>query len=356
MPAPDFGTLFGVPPEARGEAHGRVNLIGDHTDYNDGFVLPTAIPQTTVVETARGSDRHEAFSTNLGRTVRFGDAGDLPDFARYVGGCIRVLEEDGIAVPPLRFRISSTVPLGAGLSSSAALEVATLRAIAVLLDLPMTPVELARRGQRAEIQWAGVACGIMDQMASALATEDRMLFLDTRSLDYRLLPLPAGSEVVIVDSGQSRELAAGGYNQRRAECMEAATLLGVAALRDVTDPADTARLPSPLRERARHVVTENQRVQHAATADATTFGVLMNASHASLRDDYAVSTPALDAVAAFLREQSDVFGARMTGAGFGGACVALVKAGAGNAVADAVRTMGPPLWRVVVPAERGPRA
>jgi galactokinase len=349
--APSFEALYGTSPAARGEAHGRVNLIGDHTDYNDGFVLPTAIPQKTVVETALGAGRHEAFSANLDRRVTFADVGPLPDFARYLGGCLRILAEDGIAVPPMRFRIASTVPLGAGLSSSAALEVATLRATAGLLGIAMTPVELARRAQRAEIEWAKVAVGIMDQMACALATVDRMLFLDTKSLEYRLLPLPADSEAIVVDSGQSRELATSAYNLRRAECQRAAEMLGVRSLREVNDPAMTDRLPSPFRERARHVVTENLRVRAAVSAAAPDFGRLMNASHASLRDDYAVSTSALDALTDFLRTLPGVWGARLTGAGFGGACVALAEKGAGRRVSAAIQKHGTPGWRVIVPAE-----
>jgi galactokinase len=348
--AASFLALYGTPPEARGEAHGRVNLIGDHTDYNDGFVLPTAIPQKTVVEVARGRGGHEAYSATLNRTVTFSDEGQLPDFARYVGGCLRVLAEDGIAVPPVRMWISSTVPVGAGLSSSAALEVATLRAIDDLLHLAMTPVELARRAQRAEIEWAKVACGIMDQMACTLATVDRMLFLDTRTLEYRLAPLPAGSEVVVVDSGAPRELAGSAYNLRRAECRRAAEMLGVPSLRDVRDPAAAERLPPPLRGRARHVVTENMRVRAAVSAAAADFGRLMNQSHASLRDDYEVSTPDLDALAGFLLALPDVLGARLTGAGFGGACVALAAKGSGAEVAAAIRQRGAPKWRLVVPS------
>jgi galactokinase len=349
--ASGFRAYFGSPAEGRGEAHGRVNLMGDHTDYNDGFVLPTAIPQKTVVEVARSSDDHMAYSATLDRAVTFGDEGQLPDFARYVGGCLRVLAEEGIELPPVRIWIASTVPVGAGLSSSAALEVATLRAIDDLLGLSTPPVELARRAQRAEIAWAKVAVGIMDQMACALATVDRMLFLDTLTLDYQLLPLPQGSDVVVVDSGVPRELVTSAYNRRRAECREAAEMLDVASLREVRDVTATNRLPSPLRERARHVVSENRRVQQAASATAEEFGRLMNESHASLRDDYAVSTPELDALTEFLRRLPGVFGARLTGAGFGGACVALARKGAGPEIDTAIKAAGHTGWRLVVPAE-----
>jgi galactokinase len=177
----------------------------------------------------------------------------------------------------------------------------------------------------------------MDQMASSLADEKSMLFIDARSLQTRLLPLPAGTDIIVIDSGVPRTLAASKYNERRAECEAAASLLGVASLRDVQDPAAVETLPSPLRERARHVVTENARVLEASGGvDARRFGALMNASHFSLRDDYAVSIAALDDLTALLRQQEAVFGARLTGAGFGGACVALCASGEGGAAGAAV--------------------
>jgi galactokinase len=257
-------------------------------------------------------------------------------FARYVHGCIAVTEEAGFPVPPLDLHVASEVPIGVGLSSSAALEVATLRALRTLLALPFDDVRIAQLAQRAEVAYAGVRCGIMDQMAASLADTRRALFLDTRTLARRLVPLPAGTDVLVLDSGIARELAASGYNARRAECEEAARRLGVPALRDV--PADAlARLqtlPAPLDRRARHVVTENRRVLDAVDGvDAAGFGALMNASHASLRDDYEVSVPALDRLVELLQRCPDVHGARLTGAGFGGACVALCRAGSGEAVA-----------------------
>jgi galactokinase len=218
------------------------------------------------------------------------------------------------------------VPMGVGLSSSAALEVATLRALRELLGLSIDDVEIAQLAQRAEIDYAGVNCGIMDQMASSLADTQSMLFLDTRSFERRLLPIPAGTELLVVDSGLSRSLAASAYNQRRAECEQAAQQLGVASLRDVTQPEAVERLPEPLRRRARHVVTENARVLRAVDGgEAIVFGELMNASHASLRDDYEVSVPPLDHLVALLQAHEAVHGARLTGAGFGGACVALCR-------------------------------
>jgi galactokinase len=216
--------------------------------------------------------------------------------------------------------------MGVGLSSSAALEVAMLRGLRQLLGLPFDDVRIAQLAQAAEVKHAGVACGIMDQMASSLADTAHALFLDTRTLERRLVPLPSDSAILVLDSGIARSLAKSGYNDRRAECEAAARLLGVSALRDAVDVQAIAALPDPLRRRARHVVSENARVLLAlACADAEAFGALMNASHASLRDDYEVSVPELDLLVALLQANPAVYGARLTGAGFGGACVALCR-------------------------------
>jgi galactokinase len=334
-----FAAAFGRPPDAGADAPGRVNLLGEHTDYNDGYVLPIAIPQRTRVDLARGAGPgFRLHAAEYGTTVAFDLAAPPADHhARYVYGCLRELADDGVVLPPLDIHLHSTVPIGVGLSSSAALEVAMLRALRTLLGLALDDVALARLAQRAEIAYAGVQCGIMDQMAASLADTDHMLFLDTRTLDRRLLPLPAGGSVLVLDSGVPRRLADSGYNTRRDECREAARRLGVAALRDVDDPTAVDGLPAPLRERARHVVTENARVLEAvAGTDAARFGHLMDASHASLRDDYAVSIPPLDALVGLLQSHPDVFGARLTGAGFGGACVALCAPGREAAVAASV--------------------
>ena len=311
-------------------APGRVNLMGEHTDYNDGFVLPTAIPQqTTVSLRVNGTDRFNVRAASLEKSATF-DLGTAPQeaFARYVYGCLRKVADLGVAVPGLDIDIASDVPMGVGLSSSAALEVATLRALRTLTGAGIDDVALARLAQSAEIEYAGVRCGIMDQMASSLGSEHTMLFLDTRSLERRVLPMPADTQLLVLDSGTSRSLAGSGYNARRAECEAAARQLGVAALRDVESVDALHDLPDPLRKRARHVVTENRRVLDAIQGvDPETFGALMNASHASLRDDYEVSVPALDTLVGLLQGHPSVFGARLTGAGFGGACVALCRAG-----------------------------
>jgi galactokinase len=307
--------------------------MGDHTDYNDGFVLPTAIAQRTVVELARGGGETEAFSVTLGKRIAF-DArgGEMPGFSRYIGGCLRVLAEHGFALPVLKFTVTSDVPVGMGLSSSAALEVATLRAINTAFHLNLSDRDIAQFAWEAETKHAGVNCGIMDQMACTFAQPGRMLFLDTRNRAIRHIALPRHSEVLVVDSGVSRSLAASGYNSRRAECETAARFLGVTSLREVSDIDAAEKLSPPLDRRVRHVVTENARVLAACNADAEAFGRLMNESHASLRDDYAVSHPVVDALVAALQRSDLVFGARMTGAGFGGGLVALAQPGAALAL------------------------
>lgn len=331
--------MFGVEPETQASAPGRVNLLGEHTDYNDGFVLPTAIPQRTTVKLGFSNDaQHHFYSVELNQQVNISDNDPTPSgFASYIFGCIQLLQQEGYSIPPLNLHVTSQVPIGSGLSSSAAMEVATLRGVRSLLNLDLDDVRIAQLGQQAEIQYAGVECGIMDQMASSLADTDHMLFLDTRTLERQVIAFPSNTEILVIDSGVPRTLAGSGYNQRRAECEEAARLLGVQALRDVSDPQGVEILPEPLKQRARHVITENNRVLEALQGvSAQRFGELMNASHASLRDDYEVSVTALDTLVAILQETSGVFGSRLTGAGFGGASVALVAFGQARAIAQNV--------------------
>jgi galactokinase len=331
-------SFFGGAPEACASAPGRVNLLGEHTDYNDGFMLPVATPQRTSVALARSiDDQHHLYSGTLDGNVTFAArGGSAPQgFGSYIEGCIRLIEATGVKVPPLRVFVTTNLPVGSGLSSSAALEVAMLRALRQLLGFELDDVKLAQIAQRAEIDYAHVNCGIMDQMASSLCDERNMLFIDARSLEHRLVALPPDSELIVIDSGMPRTLAASKYNERRAECEEASRKLGVRALRDVTDPQLVESLPEPMRRRARHVVLEDLRVLEAARGvTAERFGELMNASHDSLRDDYEVSIPELDQLVAALRAAPGVLGARLTGAGFGGACVALCRAGQARLAAD----------------------
>ena len=326
-----FEEVFRMAPTVASQAPGRVNLLGEHTDYTGGFVLPIGIRQTTSVEIAPSFDKvFHVYSANLDERQSFShDAPASPGFARYVRGCVEVLALAGYPVPAVCIRIDSNVPIGVGLSSSAALEVAVLRAMRQLLKLPLSDVDVALLAQQAEVEYAGVLCGIMDQMASSLGDREHMLYLDTRSLEHRRLPLPLDSEVIVLDSGTTRQLAATAYNRRREECEIAARLLKVNTLRDADSLLCIDELPEPLNRRARHVITENRRVLDALDASAARFGTLMNESHQSLRDDFEVSSPALNALVDSLRREPAVYGARLTGAGFGGACIALVRRGEG---------------------------
>jgi galactokinase len=320
-------------------APGRVNLLGEHTDYNDGFVLPIAIAQRTrVAMRPNGGSDFTLRAEELGETARFSfEAPPTAHFATYVHGCLVLVRAEGAQIPGLDISVGSEVPMGVGLSSSAALEVATLRCLRELLRLDLDDVRIAQLAQRAEVEFAQVRCGIMDQMASSLAATDRALLIDTRTLECRDVPLPPGSTVLVLDSGTPRSLAASGYNQRRSECEAAARQLGKPSLREVRRPEELEVLPDLLRRRARHVFTENARVLRAAEAiDAAGFGQLMNASHASLRDDYEVSTAQLDQLVDLLQAHPGVHGARLTGAGFGGACVALCRTGTERQVAEEV--------------------
>lgn len=309
-------------------APGRVNLIGDHTDYTGGLVLPMAIDRATEVELERGVPWVELVSADDDEPafVDFADPRDpatvQPLWARYVAGVVHVLapDEGGIGF------VRSDVPLGAGLSSSAALEVA----VALALGFRGTPLELALACQRAEQVASGVPCGIMDQLASAAGDEGHALLIDCHTLDVQPVPVPEGLDVLVIDSGTRRQLATSFYGVRRAQCEEAETLIGPLRQATLDDVAEIAT--DDLRRRARHVVSENARVRDFAAAlaagDAATAGRLMTASHASLRDDFEVSTHVLDDLVDHLGARHGVHGARLTGAGFGGCIVALAEPGA----------------------------
>jgi galactokinase len=341
----DFQTLFGRPPTVTADAPGRVNLIGEHTDYNGGFVLPTAIPQRTRVELApRPNQTVRAISADVpgaAGALEYALGAEQPgrDWLDYVQGVTQVVRAAGHRFPGFDLRITSQVPIGSGLSSSAALEVSLLRALRSAFRLGIDDVQLALLGQRAENHFVGAQCGIMDQMAASLADEHTALFLDCRTLDYQRVPLPAGADLVVINSGVAHDHAAGDYNTRRAECEQACRLLGVAQLRDlgVADLSRLDALPEPLKRRARHVITEDDRVLRAVEAlragDLPLLGRLFYESHRSMRDDYEVSVKEIDLLVDLAAGEPAVYGARLTGGGFGGSVVLLARSGTGADVA-----------------------
>jgi galactokinase len=342
--AAQFKSRFGDWPQIY-RAPGRVNLIGDHTDYNDGFVLPAAIGFYCWVAISRRSDNTLAiFSENMQETVTaHAESLSRAAFAkwnRYPLGVIQQLKDSGYRLGGANMYISSEVPMGAGLSSSAAIEVASAYALLGLFGYEIEPLRIALLCQKAENDFVGARCGIMDQFVSSHGQARHALFLDCRSLEYRAVRVPDRIRLVICNTMVQRELGSkdSQYNARRAECEEgvrrlAEVLPNVRALRDVTLAElekCRERLTSVVYKRCRHVITENERVGQMASAlesnNAGLIGKLMEASHRSLRDDYEVSCPELDLMVSLAMQQEGVYGARMTGAGFGGCTVNLVDA------------------------------
>jgi galactokinase len=330
-----FVERFGASPAALTRAPGRVNLIGEHTDYNDGYVLPLAINRAVWIALRPRSDREvDVWSMDFDEPGHFtldGLERARSGWIEYLKGIAWVLKDAGFHLTGWEGVIGSDVPIGAGLSSSAAIELATARTFAEVSKVPWKPAAMARLAQRAENEWVGVNCGIMDQMISAVGREGHAVLIDCRSLGTRPVSLPEGTVVVILDTATRRGLVDSAYNERRRQCETAAQFFGVPALRDVTPDVFESRagnLDAVTRRRARHVVSENTRTLAAADAadrgDATTVGNLMNESHRSLRDDFEVSSAALDAIVEIAQTQPACYGARMTGAGFGGCAVALV--------------------------------
>ena len=365
-----FADLYGREPEAVVSAPGRVNLIGEHTDYNDGFVLPLALPLETRVAIARRDDGlarvHRRERTDDGiLEYQVGLERADGSWLDYVKGATAALDGVTYRVSGFEAAIESDVPLGSGLASSAALLVAVMRAARQVNQLVLDDVRLAKLAQRAEVVFVGAHVGIMDQLCASLGDRAHALFVDTRTLDVKRVPFPADLEVAVIDSGVQHNHAAGDYNTRRRECEEACTLLGVSSLRDV-GVADLARingLPEPLAGRARHVVTENQRVLDTVAAlEAGQFdalGPLLAASHRSMRDDYAVSVPEIDLLVDLAVRCPDTIGARLTGGGFGGSIVVVTPAGraaeAGAAIVAAYRAQGG-AGRLLVPQQRAEAA
>jgi galactokinase len=343
--AKHFTERFGTPPRWLARAPGRVNLIGEHTDYNDGFVLPLAIDRAIwIALRPRNDGRVVVHSINYDETAEF-SLDDLVDlhqgWIEYIKGTAWSLHEAGYELSGWEGVLIGDVPLGAGLSSSAALEMAAARAFAAAGNLDWEPAVMAKLGQRAENEWIGVNCGIMDQLVCASGQAGHALLIDCRSLQTRPIPFPDGVAVVVLDTSTRRGLVDSAYNERRAQCESAAECFNVSALRDV-DLDLFQRLASDLdettRRRALHVITENDRTLQAVEAmlrgEVSALGVLMNKSHASLRDDYEVSSEALNAMVDSALAHDACYGARMTGAGFGGCAVALINA---EAATDFVR-------------------
>jgi galactokinase len=331
-----FQERYGTLPQYIVRAPGRVNLIGEHTDYNDGFVLPMAIDRAIWIALRPHDDsRIACFSLDLGTEVHF----SLDSFQReeegwgeYLKGVTWAMQEAGMKLSGWEGNLAGDVPVGAGLSSSAALEMAIARANVVVSGLDWDPTTFALLGQRAENIWVGVQCGIMDQLVSAAGVEGHALLIDCRSLELEPIPLPTKTSIVVLDTGTRRGLVESAYNERRKQCELAAQFFNVPALRDVSVEqfqATAHGLDAVTRKRARHVITENERTLTAAEAmrsgDARALGRLMDSSHESLRDDFEVSNEALNRMVTLARSHPACFGARMTGAGFGGCAVALVQ-------------------------------
>ena len=374
-----FTQQFGGRPAWVTIGPGRVNLIGEHTDYNDGFVLPVAIKRDVrLALRPRDDGIVRVYSLEYDGWGEF-DVNRIayqPEtlWINYMQGVADVLQKRGITLRGFDAVLSGNVPRASGLSSSAALEVATAKALLAAADAldAVDGTALAQAAQKAENEFVGVNCGIMDQFISVLGADDHALLIDCRSLEYKLVPFPTNASLVIGNTKASRSLASSAYNERRAQCEAGVATLqqvlpGITALRDVTSAQLEAQrdlLDPVVYRRCRHVVSENERVLQTVDAlargDIARVGALMDASHASLRDDYEVSSPALDAMVAAMHSAPGCYGARLTGAGFGGCAVALVKPGSEQAVADAVYQQYPKatnIWPEVYtsPASAGAR-
>ena len=339
-----FRAKFGEPPAHIGRAPGRVNLLGEHVDYNDGFVMPAAIDLATYIAfsaaashqtTLLAADFEEQalFSPQTITTRTQPDSMPLPDWAHYPAGVMLALLEEGLPVPALDAVYASNVPRGSGLSSSASVEMVFMTAWQNLGGWTLSAMQRALLGQKAENQYVGVNCGIMDQFASACGVKNRLLWLDCRTLEWKTIPLPENVSIVIADTKVRRKLTSGEYNKRRFACEEAVRLLkqdlpDIKALRDVSIEDFnhfSQRLPEEVSKRARHVVEEIERTKQAPAlleaGDIQSFGILMNECHASLRDLYDVSCPELDTMVRIAQNLAGCYGARLTGAGFGGCTV-----------------------------------
>ncbi len=332
-----FRVTFGYEPELVVAAPGRVNLIGEHTDYNEGFVLPAAINRYIIMAVAPRRDRRVLLhASNFAAQTEFSldaiERDEAQPWSNYQRGVAEQLQQAGYTLRGMEAIIWGDVPVGSGLSSSAAVEVATAYIFQLLNDLDIERVELALLCQRAQKEFVGVECGIMDQLIAALGRRHHALLIDCQDLSTDQVPLPSGVSIVVADTMKPRDLLSSEYNIRRQECQQGAELLGASSLRQVSVEefaTHEGELPSPIRQRCRHVIYENQRVLDGVHAlrggDLREFGRLMMESHRSLRDDYEVSSRELDILVEAGGEVEGVYGSRLTGAGFGGCTVSLVK-------------------------------
>ena len=351
--AAEFQKHYGRPARWIAAAPGRVNVIGEHTDYNDGFVLPMAIERYAVMaaDTAKAPGKISIYDTQFKESAAIDIsapvAKGLPKWSNYIRGVLAGFQHRQVKLPALDVAFMSTVPLGGGLSSSAALEVCTATLLEAATGKAIDPVEKALLAQTAEHDFAGVPCGIMDQFISALGREGHLLLLDCRTRKTELVPMSDPAvELLVINTNVKHELGSGEYAKRRAECEQAAKILGVKSLRDASAKQleqAKAKLSGVVYRRARHVIGEIERTTQAAEgirqSNWPAVGKLMYASHAALRDDYEVSCKELDVVveiAEGIGTKGGVYGCRMTGGGFGGCCVALVKASEAQAISKKI--------------------
>jgi galactokinase len=325
-------------------APGRIELLGNHTDYNEGVVLSAAIDLGVTVRGERTEDGRIAISSEgfapveIPAGVALKPTGGWSDYAL---GVAAILRGNGVEIGGFRAEYSSTLPVGAGLSSSAAMEVGTAVFLQKLFGFSLDPLGIAKLGRRAENEFVGVGCGLLDQVSSVFGQEQHAIYLDCRAETVERIPFPAGVDLLVVQSGVAHALNGGEYDERRAQCFEAARLLGVPALRDATSAQlAAANLPDLVRRRAAHVIGENERVTEALgylrAGDVESFGRLLAASHESSRQNFENSTPELDTLVEIALRQKGVHGARLTGGGFGGAIVAVVDTSALESVKAAI--------------------